>query len=549
MGAAASFDTSNVDNTPITSFPDGSLPQLLDVLGRIDASMYDQVNQALSNHPAALATLQGLGYSKESKDGKDSKASEQRVPTRAEQQQPVHVEAKLPPELEQFIILKEMPPVAAALNDDTFVAAQKAVQDAPNEASALATLQKIVQPVANIYRAAIDARVQEKGIKATCRTVIEVGNGDFEAVYENVWNLTSKSDKDGVDKYAQALKAMVVPEKSPRQKTNDICILFQHAAQVKDKYAAFVKSLVESMNVELSIPTDLKKMGRIIEKTLLKRKDDPGNANKVCDLVRGMVTCDNIGQIAAIVGFLGLSPEIVVTRIKDRFLTCPSGGGWRDCMVNFYLKADVNQHICEIQLVHRQMMTARKGLPGHAVYNRVRNADEIVNQWIGVEQPQTRSELQRWLVEWQKGDKFARGPPNSWDVRMVTNMSGLFSAQENSELREFNDPIEDWDVRNVKTMANMFYEAASFNQPIGKWNTENVTDMAKMFERATSFNQPIGQWNTGKVGNMNYMFRRATSFTQDISQWNLGNVPPQKMRMMYNEKCPLEYKHDFQAKK
>ena len=47
-------------------------------------------------------------------------------------------------------------------------------------------------------------------------------------------------------------------------------------------------------------------------------------------------------------------------------------------MVNFFLKKDPNRHICEIQLVHRELMTARKGLPGHAIYSRVRNASELL---------------------------------------------------------------------------------------------------------------------------------------------------------------------------
>ena len=55
----------------------------------------------------------------------------------------------------------------------------------------------------------------------------------------------------------------------------------------------------------------------------------------------------------------------------------PSAGGWRDCMINFYFKTDPNQHICELQLAHSQMYTARKQFPGHAVYNKVRNAMEM----------------------------------------------------------------------------------------------------------------------------------------------------------------------------
>ena len=109
--------------------------------------------------------------------------------------------------MEQFIVLKETPKVAAALNEPAFLAAQEALQAAPTDATALATLQQCVQPVVAIYKEAIEARVLEDGIKTTCRTVIEVGNGDFEAVYQNVWNLTAKSDKEGVEQYAQALKA------------------------------------------------------------------------------------------------------------------------------------------------------------------------------------------------------------------------------------------------------------------------------------------------------------------------------------------------------
>ena len=29
-----------------------------------------------------------------------------------------------------------------------------------------------------------------------------------------------------------------------------------------------------------------------------------------------------------------------MVRVKDRFTTCPSEGGWRDLMLNFYLKSD-----------------------------------------------------------------------------------------------------------------------------------------------------------------------------------------------------------------
>ena len=153
-------------------------------LASLDATSYEIFQNLLEANPAAKATLKSLGY---------VKASAQQA----------HGAAKLPPELEQFTILKETPKVATALNDPAFVAAQEALQATPNDATALATLQQCVQPVVAIYRDAIDARVLEDGIKITCRIVIAVGNGDFEKVYQTVWDMTVNSDKAGVEQYAQ----------------------------------------------------------------------------------------------------------------------------------------------------------------------------------------------------------------------------------------------------------------------------------------------------------------------------------------------------------
>ena len=39
---------------------------------------------------------------------------------------------------------------------------------------------------------------------------------------------------------------------------------------------------------------------------------------------------------------------------------------------------DANKHVCEVQLVHRSLLTARRGLPGHKIYAVVRNATEVL---------------------------------------------------------------------------------------------------------------------------------------------------------------------------
>ena len=58
----------------------------------------------------------------------------------------------------------------------------------------------------------------------------------------------------------------------------------------------------------------------------------------------------------------------------------------------------------------------------------------------------------------------------------------------------FNQPLNNWNVSNVKEMGYMFsgeVAAISFNQPLDNWNVSNVTDMRGMFNGASSFNQPL----------------------------------------------------------
>ena len=158
-------------------------------------------------------------------------------------------------------------------------------------------------------------------------------------------------------------------------------------------------------------------------------------------------------------------------------------------MINFYLVADSNKHICEVQLVHNMMMTARKGLPGHAVYNRVRNASElfaVLSGGLAIQQPKDKEELQAWLIEYHTGNKLEHGEPNLWDVSKIEDMSKLFY---HDALKDFNEDIGDWNVSNVKNMALMFREAQAFNQPIEKWDVSNVKYMKYMFLGAEAFKQ------------------------------------------------------------
>ena len=78
---------------------------------------------------------------------------------------------------------------------------------------------------------------------------------------------------------------------------------------------------------DLLIPKGLKKIPRIVEKTLL-REDDPGNCDCVSDIVRGMVVLKHMCDVTTLLQALYECEEIEMTRMKERFERAPSDGVW-----------------------------------------------------------------------------------------------------------------------------------------------------------------------------------------------------------------------------
>jgi len=104
---------------------------------------------------------------------------------------------------------------------------------------------------------------------------------------------------------------------------------------------------------------------------------------------------------------------------------------------------------------------------------------------------------------------------NYWNTGSVTSMFQMFAGGLVTLL--FNQPIGNWDTRNVTIMGQMFYGASAFNQNISLWKTGSVTTMFQMFRHATVFNQTIntdasGSWDVSKVTDMSSMFSIASAF-------------------------------------
>ena len=142
---------------------------------------------------------------------------------------------------------------------------------------------------------------------------------------------------------------------------------------------------------------------------MLLQHGNPGCTDRVCDVVRALVKVGSMAEFGAVLRAIAELHEkgaIVVTRVKDR-LRHPSSGGWRDVMINLYVASNEDRHVCEIQVVHEKMLTARVGLDGHAIYNKQRNAAEL-NEKQGVDGKQGRGKpAMAMLREALAADKFA----------------------------------------------------------------------------------------------------------------------------------------------
>ena len=241
----------------------------------------------------------------------------------------------------------------------------------------------------------------------------------FGEIYSSVWKLVDKpnvSEEDdeqgeGVLLYKTAVKECLTDELLHPSKplaelqgmvdATDAVEYMQNAALVRVPFGEMVTSVVKRTEEEKGFkavsckkPKALKKLSRIVEKVSLRPEKD-GCVASVCDCVRMMVPVKKMAHVAhllralcdtesvqAIAQTLGIDSFSLV-RVKERFFATPSAGGWRDLMINFLIVVGGIRHVCELQIVHETMLSARAGLPGHAIYNRVRNASELVEFVMG----------------------------------------------------------------------------------------------------------------------------------------------------------------------
>lgn len=97
----------------------------------------------------------------------------------------------------------------------------------------------------------------------------------------------------------------------------------------------------------------------------------------------------------------------------------------------------------------------------------------------------------------------------------------------------FNQDISNWVIPyNITSMEGMFSNCPLFNQPLNNWNVSNVKNFANMFNGAIAFNQPLDNWKMfredyfvpNKTPTQYNMFNFASSFNQNISNWIMNDT-------------------------
>jgi hypothetical protein len=184
----------------------------------------------------------------------------------------------------------------------------------------------------------------------------------------------------------------------PCQRTSDFLQLYNEGRQVDVLYTKLMENLARKSKCKY-IPAENKGVIRCFEKMGLKI-EKKWDASCLTDIVRGALEMPAVGKgrlalktfqgfdheesgepTAFVSGGLTLQEQIElnihIVDVKNRW-NVPTDGGWCDALITFYFHADANKHICEMQVVHEDMMSIRSEYKAHRAYGVFRSALELL---------------------------------------------------------------------------------------------------------------------------------------------------------------------------
>jgi hypothetical protein len=210
------------------------------------------------------------------------------------------------------------------------------------------------------------------------RAVVYDLRTSYRKIYSSVHDLIRSTEMDALLRLEDIVKRTGAGSaEAPMQSTDDLCTLLENGAAVKDKYYdAFMKEVAARAGTDVAFcEASIKGIWRCVEKMTMR--EEARSCKPICDVVRGALCCDNVDGLASALQIMVESPLVRILRIKNR-LREANDSGWADCLVNFTFVNDRTEHVCEVQLVHENLMLVRKNMGAHASYSFFRSAAEML---------------------------------------------------------------------------------------------------------------------------------------------------------------------------
>jgi hypothetical protein len=199
-------------------------------------------------------------------------------------------------------------------------------------------------------------------------------------------------NNDGYNEFCEKLDGIVVDAARYPQRSGDPIAVYTAAAEALPCFEQVLVQLVgRAAGAEPKMRVaSLKHVFRTLQKHALRVDGGtPTEFEMACDIVRGSIVCGSMGDLLRVLeALLAMQAEsrVVIVRVKNRFAH-PTAAGWADAMVNFICLGSsagaAGEHVCELQLVHETMLTARKEFGGHNAYAAFREAAELRECAVG----------------------------------------------------------------------------------------------------------------------------------------------------------------------
>ena len=149
-------------------------------------------------------------------------------------------------------------------------------------------------------------------------------------------------------------------------------------------------------------------------------------------------------------------------------------------------------------------------------------------------------QLQKAMVGWyanQGVSDLKYGPIEEWDVSNVSSFANVvggenpfydFTATYQTTYSQFNRDLSGWNVSNGTSFEGMFFECLAYNNAgvyLSGWDVSNSTGFGGMFSQANEFvGVGVDSWNMSNATDIGFMFSGCELFNININGWDTSNV-------------------------